>query len=150
MLLVPRTGFEPVISAVRGRRPKPLDQRGAHGCRGRSRTLTYGTRTRCPTIRRPGKVKRSIGDGSPTVKGPYQLSPDVKRERPKPLSTQPDAGRSHPNFLCCDPTVPTSASFNPELISGPYRVEEAFIRELLISKPSISTGVSLGDLGRTG
>ena len=27
-LLVPRTGFEPVISAVRGRRPKPLDQRG--------------------------------------------------------------------------------------------------------------------------
>ncbi len=26
--MVPRTGFEPVISAVRGRRPKPLDQRG--------------------------------------------------------------------------------------------------------------------------
>ena len=26
--LVPRTGFEPVISALRGRRPEPLDERG--------------------------------------------------------------------------------------------------------------------------
>jgi hypothetical protein len=26
-LLVARTGFEPVVSALRGRRPKPLDER---------------------------------------------------------------------------------------------------------------------------
>lgn len=55
--LVAPTGFEPATFALRGRRPKPLDD-GAikriyqNGWGGRSRTLTYGTRNRCPTIRR--------------------------------------------------------------------------------------------------
>ena len=52
-ILVASTGFEPAISALRGRRPKPLDDEAIHiGWGGRSRTLTYGTRNRCPTIRR--------------------------------------------------------------------------------------------------
>ena len=51
--LVAPTGFEPAISALRGRRPKPLDDGTTlFGWGGRSRTLTYGTRNRCPTIRR--------------------------------------------------------------------------------------------------
>ena len=45
-------GFEPPISALRGRRPKPLDDQAKNGWGGRSRTLTYGTRNRCPAIRR--------------------------------------------------------------------------------------------------
>lgn len=55
--LVAPTGFEPATFALRGRRPKPLDD-GAinesteNGWGGRSRTLTYGTRNRCPAIRR--------------------------------------------------------------------------------------------------
>lgn len=28
--MVPRTGFEPVISALKGRCPRPLDERGAY------------------------------------------------------------------------------------------------------------------------
>ena len=59
-LLAARTGFEPVISALRGRRPKPLDERAiicAIGWGGRSRTLTDGTRIRCPTIRRHPSIK---------------------------------------------------------------------------------------------
>ena len=28
--MVPRTGFEPVISALRGRYPEPLDERGMY------------------------------------------------------------------------------------------------------------------------
>ena len=28
--LVPRTGFEPVISTLKGWRPRPLDERGMH------------------------------------------------------------------------------------------------------------------------
>ena len=60
-LLVARTGFEPVISALRGRRPEPLDERAksetsAHGWDGGSRTPIDGTRIRCPAIRRHPKV----------------------------------------------------------------------------------------------
>ncbi len=57
--LVARTRFELVISALRGRCPKPLDERAICSCvgfvngwGGRSRTLTDGTRIRCPAIRR--------------------------------------------------------------------------------------------------
>ena len=56
--LVARTGFEPVISALRGRRPEPLDERAvsiwrtATGWDGGSRTPIDGTRIRCPAIRR--------------------------------------------------------------------------------------------------
>ena len=52
--LVAPTRFELVISALRGRRPKPLDD-GAikeNGWDGRNRTYTDGTRIRCPTVRR--------------------------------------------------------------------------------------------------
>ena len=64
-LLVARTGFEPVISALRGRRPEPLDERAkkreassAYGWDGGSRTPIDGTRIRCPAIRRHPKVMR--------------------------------------------------------------------------------------------
>ena len=62
--LVAPTGFEPATFALRGRRPKPLDD-GAinesteNGWGGRSRTLTYGTRNRCPAIRRHPSGKSS-------------------------------------------------------------------------------------------
>ena len=57
MCLVARTRFELVISALRGRRPKPLDERaiqlsGTLGWDGENRTPTDGTRIRCPTVRR--------------------------------------------------------------------------------------------------
>ena len=52
--VVARTRFELVISALRGRRPKPLDERAicssANGWDGGSRTPIDGTRIRCPTI----------------------------------------------------------------------------------------------------
>ena len=48
--LVALTGFEPAISALRGRCPKPLDDRAICGWGSRSRTHTYGTRIRCTTI----------------------------------------------------------------------------------------------------
>ena len=52
--MVARTGFEPVISALRGRCPRPLDERATcfFGWDRGSRTPTDGTRNRCPTIRR--------------------------------------------------------------------------------------------------
>ena len=69
--VVASTGFEPAISALRGRRPKPLDDEAIckrlNGWGGRSRTLTYGTRNRCPTIRRHPN-DRSI-NGVPITKG---------------------------------------------------------------------------------
>ncbi len=54
---MPGRGFEPPIFALRGRCPKPLDDQAMfmlleNGWGGRSRTLTYGTRNRCPAIRR--------------------------------------------------------------------------------------------------
>ena len=55
-LMVALTRFELAISALRGRRPKPLDDRAIGGWGGRSRTPTYGTRIRCPTIRRHPSV----------------------------------------------------------------------------------------------
>ena len=69
--VVASTGFEPAISALRGRRPKPLDDEAIckrlNGWGGRSRTLTYGTRNRCPTIRRHPN-DRAI-NGVPITKG---------------------------------------------------------------------------------
>ena len=58
--LVARTRFELVISALRGRRPKPLDERAiqllaGRGWDGGNRTPTDGTRIRCPTVRRHPK-----------------------------------------------------------------------------------------------
>ena len=54
--VVARTRFELVISALRGRRPKPLDERAicskCNGWDGGSRTPIDGTRIRCPAIRR--------------------------------------------------------------------------------------------------
>ena len=59
--VVARTGFEPVISALRGRCPWPLDERatlGQHGGWGsRIRTSTYRSRVCRPTIRRIPTVK---------------------------------------------------------------------------------------------
>ena len=58
--VVARTRFELVISALRGRRPKPLDERAicskCNGWDGGSRTPIDGTRIRCPAIRRHPKV----------------------------------------------------------------------------------------------
>ena len=61
--LVARTRFELVISALRGRRPKPLDERAicskCNGWDGGSRTPIDGTRIRCPAIRRhPSGITR--------------------------------------------------------------------------------------------
>ena len=58
--MVARTRFELVISALRGRRPKPLDERaiyasGQIGWDGENRTPTEGTRNLCPTVRRRPK-----------------------------------------------------------------------------------------------
>ena len=55
--MVARTRFELVISALRGRRPEPLDERAiwcnaGDGWDGGSRTPIDGTRIRCPAIRR--------------------------------------------------------------------------------------------------
>lgn len=59
--MVARTGFEPVIFALRGRCPKPLDERAimalaGRGWDGESRTPVDGTRIRCPTTRRHPNV----------------------------------------------------------------------------------------------
>ena len=73
--VVAPTGFEPATFALRGRRPKPLDD-GAikriyqNGWGGRSRTLTYGTRNRCPAIRRHPSGKSSAPFPSIYVGGP--------------------------------------------------------------------------------
>ena len=73
--LVAPTGFEPATFALRGRRPKPLDD-GAikqiyqNGWGGRSRTLTYGTRNRCPAIRRHPSGKSSAPFPSTYFGGP--------------------------------------------------------------------------------
>ena len=60
--LVARAGFEPAISALRGRCPGPLDERAVLcaeadiGWDGESRTPVDGTRIRCPTTRRHPKM----------------------------------------------------------------------------------------------
>lgn len=83
--LVARTGFEPVISALRGRRPEPLDERAksetsAHGWDGGSRTPIDGTRIRCPAIRRHPKVMRVTPQREETLYGnvPRRASPNRK------------------------------------------------------------------------
>ena len=57
IFVVARTRFELVISALRGWRPEPLDERAmwcnaGDGWDGGSRTPIDGTRIRCPAIRR--------------------------------------------------------------------------------------------------
>ena len=50
--LVAHTGFEPVISALRGQRPKPLDECATLKSWGSwIRTRAHGFRVRCPTAR---------------------------------------------------------------------------------------------------
>jgi hypothetical protein len=50
--LVAHTGFEPVISALRGQRPKPLDECARQfGWGSWIRTRAHGFRVRCPTAR---------------------------------------------------------------------------------------------------
>ena len=78
--LVARTGFEPVISALRGRRPEPLDERAKNGWGGRSRTLTYGTRNRCPAIRRHPKVMRVTPQREEILYGIVSLRASPKRK----------------------------------------------------------------------
>ena len=57
--LVAHTGFEPVISSLRGRCPKPLDECAAKfGWGSRIRTWPNGSRVRRPTARR---IPSSLG-----------------------------------------------------------------------------------------
>src|SRR5689334_22325144 len=74
--MVPRTGFEPVVSALRGRCPGPLDERGAL-----ARRLAKYTG-------RPGPGGKALTAGRPPAqKGYHQAIADVVHD-PR-LATRP-------------------------------------------------------------
>ena len=69
-VLVPHTGFEPVISALRGRCPRPLDECGAAVSRPAAKDTSRLDRPANPWRRRlaPWIPVREVSQGSPRVK----------------------------------------------------------------------------------
>ena len=97
-------GFEPPISALRGRRPKPLDDQAKNGWGGRSRTLTYGTRNRCPAIRRHPNITFSPHRPKAASASEYVTEASAPRQAPI-LGITKNAGSGPAKTRRDDPTA---------------------------------------------